>query len=133
MSPSIWALVVPAGAGIGWAGMFVHNLTELPGQGFLSPESFIPFLVTALLVAGWFTRLRRPATIALLFWGLLHFFGGGVLSVLPLPSLPFSPEQTVSHYLFHGIYALAELPLIFGALAWLRSPDQLDSVGTTYR
>lgn len=130
MNQSMRDLVVPAVAGIGWAGMFAHNLAELPGHGFLSPESLIPFLITALLVAGWFAPIRRGTTIAMLVWGLLHFVGGGVLSVLPLPFLPFAPEQTVSHYLFHGIYALAQLPLIFGALAWLRLPDRVDSAST---
>jgi hypothetical protein len=100
--------------------MFVHNLAELPGQGFLSPESVIPLLATALLVAGWFTPARYSVTMALLFWGLLHFLGGGVLSVLPLPFLPFAPEQTPSHYLLHGVYALAQLPLVLSTLGWLR-------------
>ncbi|WP_258804134.1 hypothetical protein [Pseudarthrobacter sp. NS4] len=42
-------LAVPATALIGWAGIFVHNLAELPEQNLLSPESLIPLLVTALL------------------------------------------------------------------------------------
>lgn len=113
-------LAVPVGALIGWAGLFVHNLADLPGQSFLSPESIIPLLVTALLVAGWFTSVRYAATIALLSWGLLNFLGGGVLSVLPLPFLPFAPEQTPSHYLFHGVYALAQVPLILSSAGWLR-------------
>lgn len=113
-------LAVPVGALIGWAGLFVHNLADLPGQSFLSPESIIPLLVTALLVAGWFTSVRYAATIALLSWGLLNFLGGGVLSVLPLPFLPFAPEQTPSHYLFHGVYALAQVPLILSTAGWLR-------------
>lgn len=127
MKHSMRDMAIPAGALIGWAGMFVHNLAELPGHGFLSPESVIPFLITAVLVAGWFSPFRRAATIALLVWGLLHFVGGGVLSVLPLPFLPFAPEQTLSHYLFHGIYALAQLPLVFGAVAWLRSRERVNN------
>jgi hypothetical protein len=112
-------LAVPVGALIGWVGLFVHNLADLPGQSFLSPESIIPLLVTALLVAGWFTPVRYAATVALLCWGLLNFVGGGVLSVLPLPFLPFVPEQTPSHYLFHGVYALAQVPLVLGTAGWL--------------
>jgi hypothetical protein len=112
-------LAIPAGASIGWAGLFVHNIADLPGQTFLSPESIIPLLVTALLVAGWFTPVRYAATITLLSWGLLNFLGGGLLSVLPLPFLPFAPEQTPSHYLFHGVYALAQVPLILSTAGWL--------------
>lgn len=111
---------VPLTAIIGWSGLFIHNLAELPGQSLLSPESFIPLLVTALLVAGWFTPIRHAATLAMLGWGLLHFFGGGLISVLPLPFLPFLPEQTLSHYLFHAVYALAQLPLVFSTVGWLR-------------
>lgn len=113
-------LAVPVGGLIGWAGLFVHNLADLPGQSFISPESIIPLSVTALLVAGWFTPARYGVTMALLCWGLLNFFGGGVLSVLPLPFVPFAPEQTLSHYLFHGVYALAQLPLVLSTAGWLR-------------
>ncbi|QDY90004.1 hypothetical protein E7Y32_07110 [Arthrobacter sp. UKPF54-2] len=114
------ALAVPIGAFLGWAGLFVHNLAELPGQSFLSPESLVPLLVTAVLVAGWFTPERQAATIALLCWGVLNLVGGGVLSVLPLPVLPFVPEQTLSHYLVHGVYALAQVPLVLSTVVWLR-------------
>lgn len=114
-------LAIPAAALIGWAGMFVHNLAELPGQSLLSLESLIPLIVTVMLVAGWFTPSRSGVTIALLFWGLLHLLGGGVLSVLPLPFLPFAPEQSVSHYLLHAVYALAQLPLVLSTVGWLRS------------
>lgn len=117
-------LGVPAGALIGWTGMFVHNLAELPGQSLLSPESLVPLIVTVALIAGWFTRNRNGVTVGLLCWGLLHLLGGGVLSVLPLPFLPFAPEQSASHYLFHAIYALAQLPLIFSTVGWLRSYRQ---------
>ena len=118
--PQARELSIPVGALIGWAGLFVHNLADLPGQSFFSPESSIPLLVTALLVSGWFTPARYLATVALLCWGLLNLLGGGVLSVLPLPFLPFSPEQTASHYLFHGLYALAQVPLVLSTAGWLR-------------
>jgi hypothetical protein len=104
--------------------MFVHNLAELPGQSLLSPESLIPLIVTVTLIAGWFTPSRRGVTVGLLCWGLLHLLGGGILSVLPLPFLPFAPEQSASHYLFHAIYALAQLPLVFSTAGWLHSHRQ---------
>jgi len=37
---------------------------------------------------------------------------GGALSVLPLPVLPFEPEQTLRHYSFHLLYAAAQIPLL---------------------
>ncbi|HEY8735732.1 MAG TPA: hypothetical protein VIO62_01670 [Candidatus Dormibacteraeota bacterium] len=46
---------------------------------------------------------------------------GGVVSVLPLPVLPFIPAQTLSHYTAHAVYAGSQLPLI--ALAIRRLGD----------
>jgi hypothetical protein len=43
---------------------------------------------------------------------LLHLVGGGIISVLPLPFLPFYPEQRLAHYAAHALYAIAQLPLI---------------------
>ena len=37
---------------------------------------------------------------------------GGTLSVLPLPVLPFEPEQTLRHYSFHLLYAATQVPLL---------------------
>jgi sugar phosphate permease len=78
-------------------------------------------MITVTLIAAWFTRSRRGVAIGLLCWGLLHLVGGGILSVLPLPFLPFAPEQSVSHYLFHAIYAWAQIPLVLSAGGWLHS------------
>lgn len=41
----------------------------------------------------------------------LHLVGGA-LSVLPLPFLPFAPEQSPKHYAFHGLYALTQIRLL---------------------
>jgi hypothetical protein len=38
--------------------------------------------------------------------------GGAILSILPLPFLPFVPEQTVSHYVSHVIFGITQIPLI---------------------
>jgi len=56
--------------------------------------------------------MRRPAAWLLLAWGWLHLVGGAVLSVLPLPILPFRPAQTVYHYAFHVLYGAAQIPLL---------------------
>jgi len=34
------------------------------------------------------------------------------LSVLPLPVLPFTPEQSLRHYSFHVLYAATQVPLL---------------------
>lgn len=45
-------------------------------------------------------------------WGGLQVVGGAIIGVLPLSFLPFGPEQTVRHCLFHGLYGVAQVPLV---------------------
>lgn len=104
---------------LAWAGFFLHNVADLPGQSVLSPESLYPTLLTlALLVLRLVPVTRTWGAWLLLGWSALNLVGGA-LSVLPLAFLPFSPEQSVKHYAFHGLYALTQLPLIWVCLSWL--------------
>ncbi len=52
--------------------------------------------------------------------GWLNAIGGGLLSVLPLPLLPFQPDQSRYHYTFHGLYLASQLPLLFVLTQHLR-------------
>ena len=113
------ALWVPVSALLGWLGLFLHNLADLPDQTIVSPESLIPLLVTLVLVAVWFTSWRPVAAWALLGWGVLNLMGA-ILTVLPLGILPFDPQQTLVHYSFHAIYGIAQVPLILTTAIWLR-------------
>jgi len=123
------ALLVAATT-LSWLGFFIHNVADLPGQTILSAESLFPTLIYLVLLVLWFTPARRIAAWALLVWAALHLLGGAVLSVLPLAILPFSPEQSFSHYAFHGLYGLAQLPLVVGLILWLRgSPRPAARVG----
>ena len=104
---------VAAAALVAWAGLVVHNVADLPGQTLLSPESAVPGLVSLVLVTLWFLpRTGRISGWLLLGWALLNLIGGAVLSVLPLPVLPFVPEQSLRHYLFHLLYGLCQVPLV---------------------
>ena len=108
---------------LSWLGLYLHNSAELPRLTVLSPENSLSALLAGVLFAAWWVRSRsRAATVALLAWGLLHLIGGGILSVLPLELLPFAPEQTTRHYVVHGVYAAAQLPLILAMSARLRPP-----------
>jgi len=106
---------------LSWLGFVVHNFADLPGQTLLSQETAYPTLVYLVLLALWFTPGRRVAAWALLGWGLLQLLGGAVISVLPLPFLPFAPEQTLYHYAFHGLYGVLQLPLLAALRRELRS------------
>ena len=102
---------VCAAAAISSLGFLVHNVADLPGQTLLSPETLVPSLVTAALVIAYAAGWRRVAAVGLLVWATLNLVGGA-LSVLPLPVLPFEPEQTLRHYSFHALYALTQIPLM---------------------
>ncbi|TCO53495.1 hypothetical protein [Actinocrispum wychmicini] len=97
---------------LSWLGFFVHNVADLPGQTILSPESLYPTILYLALVAAWFTSARRVVERVLLGWVLLNLVGGAIVSVLPLPFLPFHPEQTLYHYSFHVLYAILQVPAL---------------------
>jgi hypothetical protein len=111
---------VAASTILAWLGFYLHNVADLPGQSLFSPETGLPTLVTLVLFLAWLRFPSRRGTVWLLFgWGLLNLIGGG-LSVLPLPFLPFYPEQSLRHYVFHVVYGAAQLPLIALTGSWLR-------------
>ena len=100
------ALALSAGS------MLAHNLYELP----LSPidlENSGPIAFAGILAAAYAIRPRsRAVAAAVLGWGILNLVIGGIVSVLPLPILPFVPEQSVTHYGAHVVYAVGQIPLV---------------------
>lgn len=104
-----------AAASVSWLGFLVHNVADLPDQTFLSPETLWPSLVTGALVIVYAIGLKRVGALGLLLWGALNFLGA-MLTVLPLPWLPFDPEQPVRHYSFHVLYVATQVPLL--VVAW---------------
>ncbi|NJD28186.1 MAG: hypothetical protein FIA92_07800 [Chloroflexi bacterium] len=103
------------------ASMLAHNLFELP----LSPldvENSGPLVVDVILAAAFALRPRSfAAIVSIAAWGLLNLVIGGIITVLPLPILPFAPEQTVSHYLAHAVYMLGQVPLVVLSTRAIRS------------
>jgi hypothetical protein len=105
---------------LSWVGMFAHNIMELP-LALLSLENSLPGMVSIALFLGWWLLPnQRLLSAAILGWALLHLLVGGIGSVLPLPIWPFEPEQSVTHYLSHLIYSLAQLPLTGLMISHLR-------------
>ena len=114
-----WEVAVVAATTVAWGGFFVHNVAELPGQTILSPESLFPTLVWIGALVLWLIPATRTAGAwILLAWAVINLVGGAI-SVLPLPFLPYEPEQTIEHYAFHGLYAATQLPLIGVTAVWL--------------
>jgi len=98
---------------LSWLGVAVHNRADLPQLSVLSPENSITALISLLLFVGWWVLpAQRLMRLALLGWAGLNLVGGGIISVIPFPFLPFHPEQTLFHYLMHVQYVLTQIPLI---------------------
>jgi hypothetical protein len=125
-----WVGVVVAATSVAWFGFFIHNVAEFPGQTILSPDSLFPTLVWIAALVLWLIPATRPVGAwILLAWTVINLVGGAI-SVLPLPILPFEPEQTVEHYAVHGLYAATQLPLIGATALWLRrARDRSDLSG----
>ena len=47
---------------------------------------------------------------------------GGIVTVLPLPILPFVPEQSITHYGAHVVYTIGQVPLVVLAYRALGAP-----------
>jgi len=108
---------------LSWLGMMIHNAVELPQLTLLHPEVGLPTLVYVVLFAAWWLLpYRRAASILLVIWALLHLLGGGILTVIPFPFLPFYPEQSLRHYFAHVVYSVAQLPLLWALVPQLRRP-----------
>jgi hypothetical protein len=92
--------------------MLAHNLYELP----LSPidlENSGPIAFALILGVAYALRPdSKLVAAAALAWGALNLVIGGVVTVLPLSILPFAPEQSVTHYGAHVVYAIGQLPLV---------------------
>ena len=104
--------VVAALTALSWFGMIVHDRISLPDLSLLDPQVVLPSLVFVALFLAWWAWPGRLSFGLLFGWTLLHFAVGGILSVLPLPFLPFVPEQTLRHYVAHALYAAFQVPLL---------------------
>jgi hypothetical protein len=98
-------------------GLILHNIREF---GFVALGSMetgtIPMVVIGVvLVLVWWQvpRARSLSLILMIAYAVINLAGGGFLSVLPLPFLPFEPEQSLAHYLSHVLYAVLQCPLIW--------------------
>jgi hypothetical protein len=97
---------------LSWLGLIIHNAAEQPQIPLLGPATTIPTGIYVLLAVLYWRPGPPLASWLLLGWGWLQAIGGGILSVLPLPFLPFHPPQTLSHYSVHAVYALFQVPLL---------------------
>jgi hypothetical protein len=110
------ALALSAGS------MLAHNLYELP-IGPLAAENTGPIAVAAAIGIAYAIWPGSRVVAGVAFgWGLLNLVIGGIVTVLPLSILPFVPEQSLSHYAAHVVYAVGQVPLVVLAYRALARP-----------
>ena len=101
--------------------MLAHDLYELPLSP-VDPQNAGPIAVAAILGVAYALRPdSKIVAAAALGWGVLNLAIGAIVTVLPLPILPFEPEQSVTHYAVHLVYAAGQVPLVILASRALRA------------
>jgi hypothetical protein len=108
-------LTLAASVVLAWLGLVIHNRAEFPHMAFTRPEYSVPTLIWLVLLLAWLRVPTRSSSRLLLGWSAISL-AGAILTVLPLPILPFRPEQSWQHYGVHVIYAVTQLPILW--LTW---------------
>ncbi len=107
-------------------GAWYHNTREFPGMPLTAPEMLSAIVPAVVIAIWWLARPGRALWWVTVVWVVLLNLGvGAVLTVLPLPILPFEPEQSMSHYMTHLFYLLAQIPAVYLLFRWrdeLREP-----------
>ncbi len=99
-------------AAISWFGLWVHELHRVPALLGFTPDGDLFMLPVVPGLAIWWVRSHSTgALVGLAIYAAVNLVGG-LLSDFPFGWLPFSPEQTASHYGVHVIYAVCQLPLL---------------------
>ena len=109
--------------------MALHTVREFGWSGLVVPATgLIPVVGIQVALLVWWWRVpasRRSAARWLMWTAAFQLVGGAILSVLPLPILPFVPAQTVDHYVSHLLFGIAQLPLLFVSIRDLVSAPTL--------
>ncbi|TVR77182.1 MAG: hypothetical protein EA415_00405 [Sphaerobacteraceae bacterium] len=119
-------LLVGAAIAIAILGSLAHNAIEFGiGSVLVSQNGELPLAFP--WIAGFLTwwripQARIPAAWFLIALAGLNLIGGGIITVLPLGFLPFEPEQSLTHYLAHLIYGVAQLPVLAVLLREVTGP-----------
>ncbi len=117
--PTNSALVVLATL-LSIAGAVFHNVMEFGWAIVAGPETYASNGVLAVLVLAWLVFRRRWLLVTAGVVGAVVLLGT-ILTVLPLPVLPFLPDQSAGHYLVHGVTAVLQVPLPLVAWRTYRS------------
>jgi hypothetical protein len=119
-------LLLGAAVAVAILGSLAHNVIEFGLAPVLtSRNGELPMVL--LWIAGFilwwrFPQARLPAAWFLVVLALLNLIGGAIITVTPFGFLPFEPEQTLTHYLSHVIYGVAQLPALALLVQEIRLP-----------
>lgn len=97
---------------ISWLGLWVHEVHRVPTLLGFTPDGDLFMLAIAAGLAFWWSRSRGAAAAGALAAYAAVNLVGGFLTVLPLGSLPFRRDQTLTHYSVHFVYAACQVPLL---------------------
>ncbi|MGA7270911.1 MAG: hypothetical protein WB239_07545 [Acidimicrobiia bacterium] len=103
------------------AGALFHNLRE--GFSLLAGETAPALVATVALIVAWWRTSGAALWWLTSAWVGLNLMVGAILSVIPLPILPFVPDQSTGHYLSHVIYGLTQLPAVWAL--WITRPRRV--------
>ena len=108
---------------LAWLGILFHDLREF-GQPLIE-SSIAMGVITVLLFFLWHRRpeLRCGIALLMLAYAIINLIGA-LTSILPLGVWLFDPEQSFEHYLSHAIWAIAELPLMWEMISYVRTNHQ---------
>jgi hypothetical protein len=119
-------LVLGAAVALAILGSLAHNVIEFGLAPVLtSRNGELPMVLLWLAGFAVWSRIpqaRLPAAWFLLVLALLNLIGGAIITVIPFGFLPFEPEQTLTHYLSHVIYGVAQLPVLALLMQEIRVP-----------
>ena len=106
---------------VSWLGLWAHELLRAPAQRGFTPDGSLPMLLVAVIIfVAWWRFPQQFLPLAGIWIVCALQLVGACLSIVPLPIWPFVPEQVLSHYVAHGIYFVAQIPLLVVAVLLLR-------------
>jgi hypothetical protein len=109
-------LLLGAAVAVAILGSLAHNVIEFGLTPMLASRNgelpTVLLWIVGFLVWWRVPQVRLPAAWFLVVLALLNLIGGAIITVIPFGFLPFEPEQTLTHYLSHVIYGVAQLPVL---------------------
>ncbi len=106
-------------AAVAFTALLGRTLHDVIESGTPSSDWAITGLAPAMLLMLVAVKVLRGVALGALAWGVLNL-AGAIVTALPAPWLPFTPDQTTQHYVAHVLYGCLQVPIILWAAKFLR-------------